>query len=384
MKTTLRLALALFLLTLPLSAFGKVKGNDTLQLHVIDVGQADCILLISPKGETVLWDTGKKGSCNQIKAYLQQLGIQSLEYLITTHYDADHIGCTQNILEEFPVGIAAYDRGDSNPKSTQIFSKYLEAVGNKRETVEKGKTIVLDKGNPDSIVIKVVAVNGNGIKTKNENDLSVACVVTFNNFDAFLGGDLSGYNDGGFVDVETGIAEEVGRVEAYKVSHHASQYSSNEKFLQNLKPVVGIISVGTKNTYHHPTSECLKRLHDAGIATYWTEEGEGVRPVPGRDVVGGDIVVEVPPQSNAFTITYNNNKKDTYPMWETYSVTTVVTPPPDRNAKYAWSKIAKVYHYKDCWWVTKIKSKNLQTGSEPPEGRPLHKGCPSKEPTESP
>lgn len=382
MKTLKLMLLFFVLLTLPLTCFAKTKGNDTLQLHFIDVGQADGILLVSPKGETVLWDGGRPGLCDRAIAYMQQLGIQSIDYLITTHYDADHCGCAKEILNEFPVEIAAYDRGDSNKKETKVFQQYVEAVGNKRETVEKGKTIVLDKGNPDSVVIKVVALNGNGVKTNNENDLSVACVVTFDNFNLFLGGDLSGINGGGFADIETGIAEEVGRVEVSKVSHHGSKYSSNEQFVRTLKPEVGIISVGTKatgNTYKHPTDVCLGRLHDAGINTYWTEEGEGVKPVPGKDIVGGNIVVEVPPQSNEFTVTYSNNKKETYPMWETYSVTTVVTPPPDKTkAKYAWSKNSSFYHYSNCLWVTKIKPQNLETGSTPPEGKTLHKGCPVK------
>jgi beta-lactamase superfamily II metal-dependent hydrolase len=381
MKRLILMHLVLFVLIIALTAYGKGKGNDTLQLHFIDVGQADGILLISPKGETVLWDGGRPGLCDRAIAYMQQLGIQSLDYLITTHYDADHCGCAKEILNEFPVEIAAYDRGDSNKKETKIFQQYLDAVGNKRETVEKGKTIVLDKGNPDSVIIKVVALNGNGVNTKNENDLSVACVISFDNFNLFLGGDLSGINAGGFADIETGIADDVGRVEIYKVSHHGSKYSSNEQFVRTLKPEVGIISVGTKatgNTYKHPTEVCLGRLHDVGINTFWTEEGEGVKPVPGKDIVGGNIVVEVPHQSNEFTVTYSNNKKETYPMWEPYTISTVVTAPTDPKAKYSWSKKSKVYHYSTCKWVSKISPQNLRTGSEPPEDRTLHKGCPVK------
>jgi len=47
--------------------------------------------------------------------------------------------------------------------------------------------------------------------------------------------------------------------------------------------------------------------------------------------------------------------------------------------KYAWSREKQVYHYYQCFWVTKIKPENLQTGDVPPEGRRLHRGCPTKE-----
>jgi hypothetical protein len=47
--------------------------------------------------------------------------------------------------------------------------------------------------------------------------------------------------------------------------------------------------------------------------------------------------------------------------------------------KYAWSKQTQVYHYYECAWVKKIRPENLQTGDTPPEGRRLHRGCPSKD-----
>jgi hypothetical protein len=173
------------------------------------------------------------------------------------------------------------------------------------------------------------------------------------------------------------VAPKVGKVEVYKVSHHGSKYSSNVQFLRTLKPEVGIISVGTKakgNTFKHPADNCLDRLHEAGTNTYWTEAGEGAHPQPGRDVVGGNIVVEVIPRSNTFTVTYSNNKKDTYPMWETYQA----VPPTPSAVKYAWSKKSSKYHYITCRYVDSISPQNLETGSTPPEGKTLHEGCPTK------
>jgi beta-lactamase superfamily II metal-dependent hydrolase len=142
MKTSVYIVLALFLLTLPLSAFGKCNGSGNLQLHFIDVGQADGILLISPKGETVLWDGGRPGLCERAIAYMDQLGVRSLEYLITTHYDNDHIGCTKDILNKFPVEIAACDR-DGTFKKGKYYNKYIDAVSDKRKAAEEGMTITL-------------------------------------------------------------------------------------------------------------------------------------------------------------------------------------------------------------------------------------------------
>lgn len=223
-----------------------------------------------------------------------------------------------------------------------------------------------------------MAFNGNGIETKNENDLSVACKVSFHNFDAFLGGDLSGFNQSPYKDIETSVAPKVGQVEVYKVSHHGSQYSSNEQFLRTLKPEIGIISVGTRSTgntdtYRHPRAPCLARLHTAGINTYWTEKGNGVSAEPGHDIIGGNIIVEVKPRSDSFSVTYSNHNKDIYPMWEPFKAA-----PSTGSAKYAWSKKSSMYHYITCRFVDIINSQNYQSGSTPPEGKTLHEGCPVK------
>jgi hypothetical protein len=100
----------------------------------------------------------------------------------------------------------------------------------------------------------------------------------------------------------------------YKVHHHASRYASNTTWLSVTSPKVSVVSVGTTNTYGHPTSETLARLHAIGTKTYWTSIGNGVAPVPGLDTVAGNIVVEVAPAATTFTLRYGS-KTDTYAMW---------------------------------------------------------------------
>ena len=207
--------------------------------------------------------------------------------------------------------------------------------------------------------------------TTNENDLSVVAVVRFGNFDAVMGGDLSGFKTDSYEDIETGVAPKVGQVEVYKVNHHGSRYSSNDTWLNTLKPKVGIISTGVGNKYGHPTQECLDRLHAAGIKTYWTEVGEGVEPEPGFDVVGENIVVEAAPNSTTFTVTYNFTKTDTYSMWGATATNTTPSAP-----TYAWSKKSKVYHFAGCKYVQNISPANLDKGNTTPAGKTLHQGCP--------
>src|SRR5438309_483594 len=80
-------------------------------------------------------------------------------------------------------------------------------------------------------------------------------VVSYGRLDAVMGGDLSGFEAQGYLDIESSVASKFGQVEVYKVNHHCSAYSTNDTWLETIKPRVGIISVGKKNRYGHPAPD---------------------------------------------------------------------------------------------------------------------------------
>jgi beta-lactamase superfamily II metal-dependent hydrolase len=278
----------------------QTPSNGRLQIHFMNVGQGDGAILISPEGETVLFDNGVWNHCKGPVDYLRHLGVKQIDYQIISHYHADHLGCSKQVLALAPLIKASFDRGGSYPGDS--FQRYVEAVKGKRQTVKKGQVVELDEDSNDPVTIKFVALNGNGVQTDNENDKSVVALISFEDFRAEIGGDLSGFKENDYEDIETGVAHDVGRVDVYKVHHHGSAYSSNEAWIKELQPRVGIVSVGIDNHHEHPRLECLERLHDAGVKTYWTTEGGGVEPLDGMDFVGGDIIVEVAKQSHQFTV----------------------------------------------------------------------------------
>lgn len=357
--------------------FGQANGK--LQLHFIDVGQGDGAVLISPKGETVLFDNGIPDHCDLPLSYLDQLGITKVDYHIASHYHGDHIGCTSQVLETFPLKVAAFDRGGTTYRKKlgqkdAIFDAYTNAVGSKRKEATSGEKILLDSDGINPVVIKFVAMNGEGIETTNENDLSLVCLIKFGKFDAVMGGDLSGNNANGYKNIEGVVAEKVGQVEVYKVHHHGSDNSTSSFWLEKTKPRVAIISASGKigTNHHHPRLDCMNRLHQFKVKTYWTEQGGGAKPNPEWDVVGGNIVIEVEPNADEFKVKYSNYRSDTYPMWEG------TTPEGTQQQAYAWSKKSKIYHYADCKYVPNIAPENLERGGSPPEGKELHKGCPER------
>lgn len=352
----------------PVVAWGQQNGK--LQIHYMSVGQGDGALLISPQGETVLFDSGILGGEDKPISYLQQLGITTIDYHITSHYHADHIGSVVEVLDAFPLQKKAIDRGGYY--KSQIFTNYVNFVGSKRMTAIEGSSITLDAGTANPVRIRMVALNGNGVAgAKDENDFSLVCLVQFGQFDAVFGGDLSGEKTSKYRDIETSVAPKVGQVEVYKVNHHGSAHSSNKSWLDTIKPKIGVISCGP-NTYPLPTAICLERLHDANVATYWTHlGGGGVTPVAGKDKIGGNIIIESAPGETTFTVTYSGNSVDTYSVWNP-----LVVAGSSANGQFAWSKRSGVYHFAGCSYVANISPSNLETGTTPPSGKQLHAGCP--------
>jgi beta-lactamase superfamily II metal-dependent hydrolase len=369
-------------------ALGQANGN--LQIHFMDVGQGDGALLISPQGETVLFDDGALNNCDKPLSYIQQLGVRNIDYHIASHYHSDHIGCATAVFHDFPLRKDALDRGGSYASGT--YKDYITAVGTHRKTAAPDMTVTLDAASATPVIITIVCADattdaGQVVQTSNENDLSVSAVVHFGNFAAEIGGDLSGHKTGNYEDIETSVAPKVGQIEVYKVHHHGSAYSSNLQWLSTTIPQIGIISCGDGNSYGHPTVECVEALHQAGLKLYWTERGNGVQPDPGFDVVGGNIIVDVPAGSKTYTVTYGGTKTDSYtvrigaqPGVQPGTMPATPTPTPSGPLagiqEFAWSKRAAVYHYANCRYVANISPANLEKGTTPPEGKTLHQGCP--------
>lgn len=290
-----------------------VTGNGKLQIHHIDVGQGDGMLLISPNGQTALFDDGVYTNCPPVVAYLQSLGITSVDYHFLSHYHADHLGCLDDIAAAgIPVNLFGYDRGYSYSSAT--YTSYVNTLGGKRTTVAKGQTITLDAGSANPVTIRCVDLNGAGVYSvsgSDENAKSAVYKVSYGAFDEIIGGDLTGSTANGN-DVETTVGPEVGDVEVYKVHHHGSRYSSNDNWLAAVSPEVGIIQCGDGNTYGHPTVDALTRLHNHGVKTYWNETGAGATPDPSWDkVANGPILVQADLAAGNFTVT-GNGISDTY------------------------------------------------------------------------
>ena len=273
-----------------------VFTNGRLQVVHLDAGQGDGAVIITPGGQVALIDEGTNftvgsspPSCARVLSQLQALGVNHVDFHFASHYHADHIGCITALT-----GItidAGWDRGQSY--SSSAYTSYAAYLGAKRHTLTKGQVFTLDSLSAHPVTITCVALSGDGITTSDENAKCLILKVSYGNFDEVFGGDLAGYPGGSSssnTNIETRVGPQVGPVEVYKVHHHGSAYGSYDDWLNATKPKVGIVSVGTGNTYGHPTSAALTRLHNHGVRTYWTEQGSGVAPNPAWDKVANDAI----------------------------------------------------------------------------------------------
>ena len=268
-----------------------------LEIHVINVGQGDCFLIISPSGKRILIDAGNNGKgVGCVLPFLGSLNITSLDYVVASHYHSDHIGGIDEVVNGLGgsshINSTAYDRGGSYGSKT--YTDYTEAVGDKRATISAGQSIDL----ADGVKIECIASNGNihsgrvygGI---DENALSVVLVLKFRSFEMYFGGDSNSA-------IEPFLASYAGDVDVYKVSHHGSATSSTQELLDYLKPEVSIIPVGSGNTYGHPHSETVLRLVDMNSYIYQTEIGSAPPSAGKGEVAHGDFLIIT--DGNSYTI----------------------------------------------------------------------------------
>ena len=326
-------AVLLTLVLLLMPAVAAAQANGHLQIHYLNVGQGDAALIVSPLGQTMLIDSGPFSASNCASAtgivtQLTAIGVTKIDFHVASHYDADHIGCSDHVVAHFPVQQIAYDRGATNPPATATYTRYATAMASTRQTVTVGQQIALDAGSTAPVTFQVVAVNANGTAgSLDENDRSVVLVLHFGSFDAEFGGDLAGQTISGRHDIESVIATTVGQVEVYKVHHHGSTTSSNTTWMTTIHPKIAVLSVGSPNAFDHPTQAALDRIRPTGAITYWTTAGDGAPALSAFDtVVNGRITVDVPPAGTTFTV-FHGSVFESYGSWGTSESPTITAQP---------------------------------------------------------
>lgn len=246
------------LLTLAVTVqLGKSRCGAELDVIMLDVGQGQCILMSS--GDCcALVDCGSSWyDAGELAAHqLQTMGRKTLDFLILSHYDEDHISGLSGLLVRMDVEtLLVTEHADDSAVEAGLLET-AAAHGVEVRPVTGETALALGEAR-----LQVFPPVGD----KNDNERSLAVLASLGEQDLLITGDMDRSAEKKLL-----AAYSLPDIEYLAAGHHGSQTSTSAELLDALKPETVCISVGSNN-YGHPAEETLRRLAERGCTVYRTD-----------------------------------------------------------------------------------------------------------------
>jgi beta-lactamase superfamily II metal-dependent hydrolase len=229
---------------------------DKLQVHFIDVGQGDAILIDLGTTE-ILIDAGEKSP--GVTGYMEDYVDGHLEVVVATHPHADHIGGLIEVLDEFDVDEVWVNGDEATSKTYTDFMAEANDEGAQVHEARRGDTIVAG-------TLTFHVLNPIDPLFDNTNDNSIVLSLRYGSIDFLFTGDAEIEAEASMI--SAGILSDI---DILKVGHHCSRTASSAAFLSIIKPAVAIYTAAVGNTYGHPHAESLAALQSIGATIYGTD-----------------------------------------------------------------------------------------------------------------
>ena len=229
------------------------EGPDgRLQVDIFDVGQGDSILVTTPTGRRMLVDGGPDVD-SATRALSNAADGRALDLVVLTHLDADHSRGLLKVLDRYEVGAVLVGAADHDAALGPQWQSQLARHEVFSVRVHDGYQVHLDAGvtldvlNPASAEVRSRGADAN-------ND-GVVLRLAYDSMSFLLAADIERETEARLANRQDRLASMV-----IKVAHHGSSTSSTEAFLSGVAPKVAVISVGSDNSFGHPSPEVVDRL----------------------------------------------------------------------------------------------------------------------------
>jgi len=241
-------------------------AGDEMKVIFLDVGQGDCTYIEFPGGGNILIDGGRNYPENMGKSvvlpYLESRGINTIDVIIATHADSDHIGGLPYLLDHMFVQTVIEGPSHSSTKVYQELNRKIEEWGVTRKTAAGGDFL---RGYPGAM-LQFVSPPRHPPRYWDNNELSLVLYVKKKRA-AFL---FTG--DAGLVAEQYMVKSDLPlEATVLKTGHHGSSTSTGEALLDAVNPRAAVISAGESNPYGHPHKEVLERLKSRDIRIFRTD-----------------------------------------------------------------------------------------------------------------
>ena len=233
--------------------------KDFLSVHIIDVGQGDCILIKTPEDQNILVDGGDENCYKFIKTYLKLHKVKKLDIVIATHFDKDHIGSLDEVINNFNVKKIYTPNQKCDSSHYDNLVKSCQNKNLKINYLTKDDFIKVD----NNININILSPS---YIQDNNNLNSIVFNLKYKYMDFLFTGDCEETNE-----LEMINSFELNDIDFLKVAHHGSSSSSTEDFIKEISPSIAAISCGYKNQYGHPHKSTLDTLKKYGAKTIRTD-----------------------------------------------------------------------------------------------------------------
>lgn len=242
-----------------LVAFNSIERP--LEVVFLDVGQGDAIYIETPKGSQILIDGGSTQAVLRELSKVVPFWDRSIDFVIATHPDADHIGGLVDVFEAFQVSYVMDTELKRDTPTAKAYERAVELEGVEKITPTRGTRITLD-GN---VVITVLSQEV--VAASNTNEASIVVRLDYGESSFLFTGDATKETERELLSLHRSLDADV-----LKVGHHGSNTSTSSEFVSAVSPNIAVISVGKNNSYGHPAPEVISTLESQNVKILRTDE----------------------------------------------------------------------------------------------------------------